>query len=124
VDICGKWLPRWRRRSKPNLASARATRGPDRNGSLEKGNVGALVREYGRRAGLGRPITPHLWRHTCATHLVQNHANLRHVKELLGHGSLSTTERYLQLTITDLKEAHARFHPRERADMASERQTR
>jgi site-specific recombinase XerD len=45
---------------------------------------------------------------------VQNHANLRHVQDLLGHQSLTTTERYLRLTITDLKEAHAKFHPREK----------
>jgi site-specific recombinase XerD len=44
---------------------------------------------------------------------VQNHANLRHVQEILGHASLTTTERYLQLTIADLKDAHTRFHPRE-----------
>lgn len=46
--------------------------------------------------------------------LVKNNANLRHVQELLGHGSLARTERYLRLTITDLKEAHAKFHPREK----------
>lgn len=51
----------------------------------------------------------------CATHLVQNRASLRHVQDLLGHRSLATTERYLRLTITDLKEAHAKFHPRERS---------
>jgi len=50
---------------------------------------------------------------TCATHLVQNNANIRHVQEMLGHRSLGTTERYLRLTITDLKEAHTRCHPRE-----------
>ena len=60
-------------------------------------------------------MTPHVWRHTCATHLVKNNANLRHVQDLLGHGSLATTERYLSLTIGDLKEAHARFHPREKS---------
>ena len=60
------------------------------------------------------PFTPlcHVWRHTCATHLIKNNANLRHVQELLGHRSLATTERYLQLTVTDLKAAHAKFHPR------------
>jgi site-specific recombinase XerD len=42
---------------------------------------------------------------------VQNHANLRHVQDLLDHRSLATTERYLRLTITDLKEAHAKLHP-------------
>ena len=59
-------------------------------------------------------VTCHLWRHSCATHLLQNRANLRHVQEILGHRSLATTERYLHLTITELKEAHRRFHPREK----------
>jgi len=58
-----------------------------------------------------KPVTCHLWRHTCATHLLQNRANLRHVQEILGHRTLATTERYLHLTITDLKEAHRRCHP-------------
>jgi len=52
-------------------------------------------------------------RRRCATHLLKNNANLRHVQEILGHKSLATTERYLRLTITDLKEAHRKFHPRE-----------
>ena len=55
-------------------------------------------------------------RHTVATHLLKNNANLRHVQDLLGHRSLATTERYLRLTINDLKEAHAKFHPREKPD--------
>jgi site-specific recombinase XerD len=45
---------------------------------------------------------------------VKNKANLRHVQEILGHRSLATTERYLHLTITDLKEAHRKHHPREK----------
>ena len=52
-------------------------------------------------------------RHSCATHMVQNGAPLRHVQELLGHNSIETTQIYTQLTITDLKDAHGRFHPRE-----------
>ncbi|MDD5201256.1 MAG: hypothetical protein PHC88_15805 [Terrimicrobiaceae bacterium] len=44
----------------------------------------------------------------------KNNANLRHVQELMGHRSLATTERYTRLTIADLKEAHRRFHPREK----------
>jgi integrase/recombinase XerD len=75
--------------------------------------VGTLVTRHARLAQVRKHVTCHVWRHTCATHLVQNHANLRHVQDLLGHRSLTTTERYLQITITDLKEAHARFHPRE-----------
>jgi len=50
----------------------------------------------------------------CATHMIRNRANIRHVQEMLGHAKLDTTQKYLQLTITDLKEAHARCHPREK----------
>lgn len=71
-----------------------------------------LVRRYAQVAGVKKKVTPHLWRHTCATHLLQNRANVRHVQEMLGHKSLATTERYLRLTINDLKDAHRRHHPR------------
>jgi site-specific recombinase XerD len=70
------------------------------------------VERYAKVAGVKKKVTPHLWRHTCATHLLQNRANLRHVQELLGHKSLATTERYLRVTIADLKDAHRRHHPR------------
>ena len=74
--------------------------------------LGNLVARYAKQACIQKKVTPHLWRHTCATHLLQNQANVRHVQELLGHKSLATTERYLRLTIDDLKAAHRRFHPR------------
>lgn len=77
-------------------------------------SLGTLIDKYARQAGIKRKVTPHLWRHTCATHLLKNNANLRHVQELMGHRSLATTERYLRVTITDLKEAHRKFHPREK----------
>jgi integrase/recombinase XerD len=86
-----------------------------RGNPLDGHSVGDLVKQHARRAGVKKHVTPHVWRHTCATHMVKNNANLRHVQDLLGHGSLATTERYLSLTITDLKAAHARFHPREKA---------
>lgn len=77
-------------------------------------SIGHIVEKYTRQARVKKKVTPHLWRHTCATHLLKNNANLRHVQEMLGHRSLATTERYLRLTITDLKEAHRKFHPREK----------
>ena len=70
------------------------------------------LRKHAERARIKKRVTCHVWRHSCASHLLKNHANLRHVQDLLGHRSLATTERYLRLTITDLKEAHTRFHPR------------
>ncbi len=74
--------------------------------------LGNLIARHAKAAGVKKKVTPHLWRHTCATHLLQNRANVRYVQELLGHKSLATTERYLRLTIDDLKKTHRRFHPR------------
>ncbi len=79
---------------------------------LGRNTLDYLVAKYARLARVKKRVTPHVWRHTCATHLLKNRANLRHVQEILGHKSLVTTERYLRLTITDLKEAHHKFHPR------------
>jgi len=85
-----------------------------RGNPIARNSLGAVVEKYARLARVKKHVTCHLWRHTCATHLLKNKANLRHVQEILGHRSLATTERYLSLTITDLKEAHRRCHPREK----------
>jgi integrase/recombinase XerD len=82
---------------------------------LDANTLRLLVNAHAQRARIKKHVTPHVWRHTCATHLLKNNANLRHVQSILGHTLLSTTERYLHLTITDLKEAHRKFHPRERS---------
>ena len=81
---------------------------------LDRYNLGKMVKSRSQAAGVKKLVTCHVWRHTCATHLLQNRANLRHVQEILGHESLAMTERYLRITITDLKEAHRKFHPREK----------
>ena len=85
-----------------------------RGNPIARNSLGAVVEKYARLARVKKHVTCHLWRHSCATHLLKNKANLRHVQEILGHRSLATTERYLSLTITDLKEAHRRCHPREK----------
>ena len=82
---------------------------------IARNTLGELVTKHARRARIKKHVTCHLWRHSCATHLLQRKANLRHVQEMLGHRSLATTERYLHLTITELKEAHRKHHPRESA---------
>ena len=86
---------------------------------MARNTVGGVIEKYARKAKIKKHVTCHLWRHTCATHLLKNNANLRHVQEILGHRSLATTERYLRLTITDLKEAHRKFHPREKSTRAA-----
>lgn len=84
------------------------------HGPITAQAISVLLKNYLRGCGI-KAGRAHVWRHSCATHLLQNRANLRHVQEILGHRSLATTERYLHLTITELKEAHRRFHPREKA---------
>jgi len=70
------------------------------------------VERYVRLAGIKKTITPHSFRHTCATHLLQNKANIRHIQEILGHVSLQTTQIYTSVTIQELKDAHTSCHPR------------
>jgi integrase/recombinase XerD len=81
---------------------------------LSKTTLSNHLHAYRRAAHLPQRVTPHVFRHTCATHMIRNRANIRHLQELLGHSDLNTTQKYLHLTITDLKEAHHKFHPREK----------
>jgi integrase/recombinase XerD len=74
--------------------------------------IGVMIRKYAKAAGITRAVTPHVWRHTCATHLVANGANIAHVQRLLGHRSLQTTQIYTRVTIPEVKATHARAHPR------------
>jgi integrase/recombinase XerD len=83
-----------------------------RGGRLGRESVWRLVRRWGRAAGIGADVTPHTFRHSFATHLLEGGADLRVVQSLLGHASINTTQLYTHLTGERVREVYARAHPR------------
>ena len=81
---------------------------------MSKNVVWEIVKRYTKKAKLKKTISPHTFRHTCATLMLRNKANIRHIQEMLGHSSLDSTQVYASVSITDLKEVHKRCHPREK----------
>ena len=79
---------------------------------LNRKSVWRLLKKYLARTGIKKVVTPHTFRHSFATHLIENNADLRSVQELLGHIDISTTQIYTHLASRTLKEVHKKYHPR------------
>jgi len=83
-----------------------------RNGRrLSPRAVGDIVERATAKSGVGRRVSPHTFRHTMATHMLRNHADLRHIQAILGHTSLRSTQVYTHVNIEDLEEVMRRSHP-------------
>ncbi|MGC8977476.1 MAG: tyrosine recombinase XerC, partial [Candidatus Ratteibacteria bacterium] len=81
-------------------------------GRLTERSIERIIKKYSLIQGINKKVTPHTFRHTFATHLLDRGADLRFVQELLGHERITTTQIYTHLTIEKLKELYEKFHPR------------
>lgn len=81
---------------------------------LHRITVNLIVQRCTERAGVSKHVTCHTFRHSVATHLLKGRADIRHIQALLGHRSLTTTERYTHVAIADLRDVVKRAHPRGR----------
>jgi integrase/recombinase XerD len=98
---------RWRRRD-----DAEAVFINTRGGRLSRQGAWAVVSHRADRAGLGAVVSPHVLRHSCASHMLAHGADIRVVQELLGHVSIATTQIYTKLSQDHLRRSYDRAHPR------------
>jgi integrase/recombinase XerD len=102
--------PRWARRG-----DAEAIFLNQRGGRLSRQGAWGVVRRYGDEVRLGDRLTPHVLRHSCATHMLEHGADIRIVQELLGHASISTTQVYTKVSADRLRSVYESAHPRAHA---------
>lgn len=98
---------RWKRRD-----DAEAVFLNQRGGRLSRQGAWLVIKKYGQRAGIADHLSPHVLRHSCATHLLDHGADLRIVQEMLGHASISTTQVYTRVSQERLWEVYRSAHPR------------
>ena len=83
-----------------------------RGSAMSRVMVFIIIKELAEKAGIDKKISPHTFRHSFATHLLQNGADLRYIQEMLGHSSITTTEIYTHLKTEELREVIINCHPR------------
>lgn len=112
-----RWVSEYLTHVRPHCAPSRSTPTlflTTGGKPLDFKNLNTMVRRCTRQAGVNKRVTVHTFRHACATHMLQNGADIRYIQRLLGHRSLLSTTVYTHLEIRDLKRVHRKCHPRAR----------
>ena len=117
-EIAADWIRRYHRDARPELAKRpQGNRTPGlflnaRGGPISRVGFWKVLKRYGLAAGLPRTLSPHVLRHSFATHLLERGADLRAIQMMLGHADLSTTQIYTHVLEARLRTIYDRFHPR------------
>lgn len=110
------WVSRYVREARPQLVKARKSPwlfvNAKGGGQLSRVGFWKVLKEYGIKAGLARGLSPHVLRHSFATHLLERGADLRAIQMMLGHADLSTTQIYTHVLEARLRAVYDRYHPR------------
>jgi len=115
-DEASAWLTRYLKEGRPALlkrkASPRLFVNARGGAGLSRVGFWKILKEHGRHAGLPRTLSPHVLRHSFATHLLERGADLRAIQMMLGHSDLSTTQIYTHILDARLRAVYDKFHPR------------
>jgi len=119
------WLGVYLRRTRPLLATARTDRALFLSGygeRLSAGHIGNWVRSVMDAAGIPGAGACHRLRHSCATHMLENGADIRFIQQLLGHERLDTTQIYAEVSVVQLRQVYARTHPHAKLPLPADKE--